>query len=77
MVGIIELLLIMAVLAGVGVGIFFLIKTLNKPKPPYPPQYPPYPPQYPQGGPQGPYPPQQYPGQPPQQPPYPPQGWGN
>lgn len=65
------LLIIFLVLAGVGVGIFFLVKTLNKPKHPvYPPQ------QYQQQ-----YPHQQYPQQPPQypsqqQPPYPPQGWG-
>lgn len=61
------LLIIFLVLAGVGVGIFFLVKTLNKPK------HPVYPPQQ--------YPHQQYPQQPPQypsqqQPPYPPQGWG-
>ncbi|MFC9255053.1 hypothetical protein [Amycolatopsis thailandensis] len=70
--GIIQLVVILAVLVGLGFGIYFLIKTLNKPKPPYPPQYPqqPYPPQYPQGQ----YPQQQYPSQ---QQPYPPQGWGN
>ncbi|OXM42433.1 hypothetical protein CFP71_42555, partial [Amycolatopsis thailandensis] len=56
--GIIQLVVILAVLVGLGFGIYFLIKTLNKPKPPYPPQYPqqPYPPQYPQGQ----YPQQQY-----------------
>ncbi|EME57527.1 hypothetical protein H074_20092 [Amycolatopsis decaplanina DSM 44594] len=65
------LLIIVLFLAAVGVGIFFLVKTLSKPKPPvYPPQQ--YPPHVPH---------QQYPQQPPQYPSqqqtYPPQGWGN
>lgn len=56
------LLVVILFLAGVGVGIFFLVKALNKPKPPVYPyqQYPQQPPQYPS-----------------QQQPYPPQGWGN
>ncbi|AIG79718.1 Hypothetical protein AJAP_34555 [Amycolatopsis japonica] len=56
------LLVLILFLAGVGVGIFFLVKALNKPKPPVYPyqQYPQQQPQYPS-----------------QQQPYPPQGWGN
>ncbi|MFE6614067.1 hypothetical protein [Amycolatopsis sp. NPDC057786] len=50
------------ILAGIGVGIYFLVKSNSKPQPPALPyhQYPQQPPQYPS-----------------QQQPYPPQGWGN
>jgi flagellar basal body-associated protein FliL len=59
------LLIILLVLAGVGVGIFFIVKSSSKPK------HPVYPPQQLQQQ----YPPQQgYPGQQQQ---YPPQGWGS
>ncbi len=63
------LIVLVAVLTGVGFGIFFLVKTLSKPKHPAPQQYPPHVPHQQYG--------QQPPQYPSQQQTYPPQGWGS
>ncbi|KZB82326.1 hypothetical protein [Amycolatopsis regifaucium] len=62
MVLLLVLVVLFVVLAAVGIGVYFLVKSNNKPRPPALPhhRYPQQPPQYPS-----------------RQQTYPPQGWGN